>query len=131
MTEKSDVYSFGVLLLEIITSRSVIDQTREKPHIVEWVGFRLTNGDVENIVDPTLVGDYGSSSMWQALELAMLCVTLSPSGRPTMSQVASDLKACLFSENSRKRGTLDVDLKNSIEPSMGFGFEENHFPDAR
>ncbi|CAL9226199.1 unnamed protein product [Arabidopsis halleri] len=52
LTEKSDVFSFGVVLLEIITSQPVIDQTREKSHIREWVGFKLTNGDIKNIVDP-------------------------------------------------------------------------------
>ncbi|XP_024007358.1 probable LRR receptor-like serine/threonine-protein kinase At4g20450 isoform X2 [Eutrema salsugineum] len=120
---------FGIVLLEIITSLPVIHQTREKPHIVEWVGFKLTNGDIENIVDPSLGGDYSSSSMWNALELAMSCVTPSSSGRPNMSQVSGELKACIFIENSRKGGTSDIDLKNSIGPSMGFGPDEN--PDAR
>lgn len=116
--------------MEIITSLPVIDHTREKPHIVEWVGIRLTNGDIKNIVDPSLAGDFCSSSMWKALELAMSCVTLSSSGRPTMSQVASELKACLFSEKLRKGDTPDVDLNSSTEPSMSVvGTEEN--PDAR
>ncbi|ESQ30275.1 hypothetical protein EUTSA_v10011248mg [Eutrema salsugineum] len=58
LTEKSDVYSFGIVLLEIITNRSVIDQTREKPHIAEWVGLMLTKGDITSIMDPSLNGDY-------------------------------------------------------------------------
>ncbi|CAG7898020.1 unnamed protein product [Brassica rapa] len=87
LTEKSDVFSFGVVLLEIITSQPVIDHTREKSHIGEWVGFRLTNGDIKNIVDPSLIGDYDSSSVWKALELAMSCVSPSSSGRPNMSQM--------------------------------------------
>lgn len=125
MTEKSDVYSFGVVILEIITSRNVIDQTRENPYIVEWVGSRLANGDIDNIVDPSLVGDYDSSSMWKALELAMSCVSPTSSGRPNMSQVASELKTCLFSENSRKGGRSDVESKLS----MSNGLVEN--PHAR
>ncbi|CAN6987088.1 unnamed protein product [Brassica oleracea var. botrytis] len=87
LTEKSDVFSFGVVLLEIITSQPVIDHTREKSHIGEWVGFRLTNGDIKNIVDPSLIGDYDSSSVWKALELAISCVSPSSSGRPNMSQM--------------------------------------------
>ncbi|VVB14886.1 unnamed protein product [Arabis nemorensis] len=129
LTEKSDVYSFGVVILEIITSRNVIDQTRENPYIVEWVGSRLANGDIDNIVDSSLVGDYDSSSMWKALELAMSCVSPTSSGRPNMSQVASELKACLFSENSRKGGRSDVESKSSNELSMSNGLVEN--PHAR
>ncbi|KAG5389580.1 hypothetical protein IGI04_031121 [Brassica rapa subsp. trilocularis] len=129
LTEKSDVFSFGVVLLEIITSQPVIDHTREKSHIGEWVGFRLTNGDIKNIVDPSLIGDYDSSSVWKALELAMSCVSPSSSGRPNMSQVANELKECLLSENSRKEGKHDVDSKSSVELSTSFGTK--HTPDAR
>ncbi|KAG7546784.1 Protein kinase-like domain superfamily [Arabidopsis suecica] len=129
LTEKSDVFSFGVVLLEIITSQPVIDQTREKSHIREWVGFKLTNGDIKNIVDPSLNEDYDTSSLWKALELAMSCVSPSSSGRPNMSQVANELQECLLSENSRKGGRHDVDSKSSFEPSISFGPE--HIPDAR
>lgn len=130
MTEKSDVFSFGVVLLEIITSQSVIDQTREKSHIGEWVGFRLTNGDIKNIMDPSLVDDYDSSSMWKVLELAMSCISPTSSGRPNMSQVANELQECLLSENSRKgAGRHDMDSKSSLEPSTSFGPVQT--PDAR
>lgn len=39
LTTKSDVYSFGVVLLEIITGRRVIDNTRptEEQNLVTWV----------------------------------------------------------------------------------------------
>ena len=107
----------------------MIDHTREKSHIGEWVGFRLTNGDIKNIVDPSLIGDYDSSSVWKALELAISCVSPSSSGRPNMSQVANELQECLLSENSRKEGKHDVDSKSSIELSTSFGTK--HTPDAR
>ncbi|CAA7020884.1 unnamed protein product [Microthlaspi erraticum] len=129
LTEKSDVFSFGVVLLEIITSQPVIDQTREKSHIGEWVGFRLTNGHIKNIMDPSLVDDYDSSSMWKVLELAMSCISPTSSGRPNMSQVANELQECLLSENSRKGGRHDMDSKSSVEPSTSFGPEQT--PDAR
>ncbi|CAA7047826.1 unnamed protein product [Microthlaspi erraticum] len=129
LTEKSDIYSFGVVLLEIITSQSVFDQTREKSHIGEWVGLKLTNGDITNIVDSTLTGDYDSGSVWKALELAMSCISPSSTGRPNMSQVSSELKECLLSEISRKGGRHDVDSKSSLELNTSFGPEQN--PDAR
>ena len=39
LTEKSDVFSFGVVLLEIITGRKPVDETRPlgDESLVEWV----------------------------------------------------------------------------------------------
>jgi serine/threonine protein kinase len=39
LTFKSDVYSFGVVLLELITGRKAIDQTKERneQNLVAWV----------------------------------------------------------------------------------------------
>ncbi|CAH8282408.1 unnamed protein product [Eruca vesicaria subsp. sativa] len=120
LTEKSDVYSLGIVLLEMITSQPVIQQTREKPHIGEWVGLMLTQGDIDNIMDPNLNGDYDSGSVWKALELAMSCVNPSSSGRPSMSQVVIELKECLVYENSRKGVKSDMDSKSSLELSTSF-----------
>ena len=129
LTEKSDVYSFGIVLLEIITNQPVIDQSREKPHIAEWVGLMLTKGDIISIMDPTLNGDYDSGSVWKAVELAMSCLNPSSTRRPTMTQVVIGLKECLASENSRGGASRDMDSKSSIEVSMTFDTDVN--PTAR
>ncbi|KAF8094102.1 hypothetical protein N665_0370s0037 [Sinapis alba] len=101
LNEKSDVYSFGIVLLEIITNQPVINQNREKPYIAEWVGLMLTKGDIQNIMDPKLFGDYDSGSVWRAVELAMSCLNPSSARRPAMSQVVTELNECLANENSR------------------------------
>ncbi|XP_019057773.1 PREDICTED: probable LRR receptor-like serine/threonine-protein kinase At1g51820 isoform X6 [Tarenaya hassleriana] len=129
LTEKSDVYSFGIVLLEIIMNRPVIDQSRERPHITEWVGLMLTRGDINKIMDPKLFGEYDTNSVWKVVELAMSCVNPSSSRRPNMSQVVIELNECLASENSRLGTSRDMDSKGSIEVSMSFGTEVN--PKAR
>ncbi|KAJ0250749.1 LRR receptor-like serine/threonine-protein kinase [Hirschfeldia incana] len=126
LSEKSDVYSFGVVLLEIITNKPVIDQTREKPHIAEWVKFMLTRGDINNIMDPKLQGMYDSGSAWKALELAMTCVYPSSLDRPNMSHVVHELKECLISENKRTR---DINATSSVDMNLSFGSDVN--PKAR
>ncbi|KAJ0238855.1 LRR receptor-like serine/threonine-protein kinase [Hirschfeldia incana] len=130
LNEKSDVYSFGIVLMEIITNRSVIELTREKAHIAEWVKILISIGDLEKIVDSNLGGDYDSNTVWKILELAMSCVSQSSSDRPTMSRVVNVLKECLISENSRMGGQVqDDESKNSLELTVDFGTQVT--PDAR
>jgi len=132
LNEKSDVYSFGIVLLEIITNQPVINQSREKPHIAEWVGVMLTKGDIKRIIDPKFSGDYDAGSVWRAVELAMSCVNPSSTGRPTMSQVVIELNECLASENSRRGMSQNMESKGSIqytEVSTNFGTE--YTPEAR
>ncbi|CAH8282520.1 unnamed protein product [Eruca vesicaria subsp. sativa] len=129
LTEKSDVYSLGIVLLEIITNCPVIQQTREKPHIAEWVGLMLTKGDIASIMDPNLKGDYDSRSVWRAVELAMSCVNPSSAARPNMSQVISALKECIMYENSNKGGRSDLDSNSS--PELSFTCAPEVTPDAR
>ncbi|CAA0308877.1 unnamed protein product [Arabidopsis thaliana] len=117
LSEKSDVYSFGIVLLEIITNKLVIDQTRERPHIAEWVRYMLSIGDIESVMDPNLKGKYDSSSAWKVLELAMLCSKLSLAERPNMAQIVHELNECLLYENSRREISQDVRSKNSSEVS--------------
>ncbi|XP_010487696.1 PREDICTED: probable LRR receptor-like serine/threonine-protein kinase At1g07560 [Camelina sativa] len=126
LSEKSDVYAFGVVLLEIITNKPVIDQTRDMPHIAEWAKFMLTRGDLSNIVDPKLQGVYDSGSAWKALELAMTCINSSSRERPNMSHVVHELKDCVVSENKRTR---DIDTVRSIDINLSFSTDMN--PKAR
>ncbi|EOA29079.1 hypothetical protein CARUB_v10025341mg, partial [Capsella rubella] len=129
LNEKSDVYSFGIVLLEIITSRPVIQQTREKPHIAAWVGYMLSKGDIEQIVDPRLNRDYEPSSIWKAIEIAMSCVNPSSERRPNMSQVANELKECLTLDNLRGGVRQDMGSRSSVELRTSFKTEVT--PNAR
>ncbi|KAM3699579.1 hypothetical protein ACB098_05G035900 [Castanea mollissima] len=102
LTEKSDVYSFGVVLLEIITSRPVIERSDENIHISQWVRIMLDKGDIQNIVDPRLCGDFNVNSAWKAIEIAMACVSSTSTERPPMSEVVMKLKECLKSELAQR-----------------------------
>ncbi|OMO66489.1 hypothetical protein COLO4_30543 [Corchorus olitorius] len=126
LTEKSDVYSFGVVLLEIITSRPVIERRNgdEVIHIKQWVSFMLSNGDIKSIVDQKLRGDFDTNSVWKAVELAMACVSLASTKRPTMNYVATELAECLSFEIDRKRrGHENVSQELTGMVSINFGSE--------
>lgn len=83
----------------------------------------LTKGDINNIMDPKLYGDYDSGSVWRAVELAMSCLNPSSVRRPTMSQVIIELNECLTYENSRGGTSQNMNSQSSIEMSMNYDIE--------
>ncbi|KAF2604039.1 hypothetical protein F2Q70_00025537 [Brassica cretica] len=129
LTEKSDIYSFGVVLLELITNRPIIQQSREKSHLVDWVSYMMTKGDITNIMDPRLHQNYDTGSVWKFIEIAMSCVCPSSAGRPNMSRVANDLKECLISEELRIVESRDMESKSSMDYSKDIYTEAS--PKAR
>ncbi|XP_040999965.1 LRR receptor-like serine/threonine-protein kinase IOS1 isoform X3 [Juglans microcarpa x Juglans regia] len=124
LTEKSDVYSFGVVLLEIITSRPVIERSEARTHVSQFVSSMLAKGDIKNIVDPRLNGNFNSNSAWKAVEIAMGCVSPTAAKRPTMSQVVADLKECMATELARANEgdsiesmeMINMDLATELNP---------------
>ncbi|KAF8046254.1 hypothetical protein N665_3909s0001, partial [Sinapis alba] len=123
LSEKSDVYSFGVVLLEIITNQAVIDRTRERYHITNWVRFMILKGDIRDIIDPKLMGDFDTNGVWKAIELAMSCVNPTSNCRPKMPHVVMELKECLESEITRKQGSQVMRYEDSIDFNLSPGSE--------
>jgi hypothetical protein len=111
LTEKSDVYSFGVVLLEIITSRPVIEISLENTHISEWVRNMLAKGEIQNIVDSRLRGDFNVNSAWKAVEMAMTSVSPTSTERPTMSEVVAKLRECVASELAQREGESNYSVE--------------------
>ncbi|GMN27475.1 hypothetical protein TIFTF001_001661 [Ficus carica] len=97
---------------------------QENSHISQWVASMLKNGEIKNIVDPRLRGDFQNSSAWKAVETAIACVHQKSSERPGMNQVVIELNECLASEiSSKKDGSQRkdsifnaVNLNTSLNP---------------
>ncbi|KAI3521455.1 hypothetical protein L1887_10923 [Cichorium endivia] len=125
LTEKSDIYSFGVALLVIITGQpAIIKYKEDNIHISRWANLMLADGDMKNIVDPRLLGDFDINSAWKAVELAMACVAHTPSRRPTMNEVVMELNDCLVMEKARKEtnprqltGLSSLNLESTYDPN--------------
>ncbi|TXG68738.1 hypothetical protein EZV62_003673 [Acer yangbiense] len=135
LTEKSDVYSFGVVLLEIITSKSAIIRIneREKTHLSQWVDSFLAQGDIRQIVDSRLQGNFNVNSVWKAVEVAMACLSPTANKRPTMNVVVTELNESLATEMCRSNKSDNCsDSNNSINHmvSKNFGNTEPN-PRAR
>ena len=75
----------------------------------------LAKGDIQNIVDPRLGGDFDVNSVWKAVEVAVVCVSPTSSRRPTMNQVVTELKESSTTELSQKMEGYGVELKDSFD----------------
>ncbi|XP_028794817.1 putative leucine-rich repeat receptor-like protein kinase At2g19210 [Neltuma alba] len=134
LTEKSDVYSFGIVLLELVTGQRAIIKGQENTHIVNWVTPFVKRGDLQQIVDSRLQGDFDFGSMWKAVEVAISCVSPTASERPSMNYVVPELKESLEMEAARKQrwGTDGRILKsNSSFDTHVVDVEAASGPEAR
>ncbi|XP_058006429.1 probable LRR receptor-like serine/threonine-protein kinase At1g51880 isoform X2 [Hevea brasiliensis] len=113
LTEKSDVYSFGIVLLRIITGKPVLARTNPMTYLRQWVSSLLANGDIENVVDPRLGGDFNINSVWKAVEIAMACTSPTSTRRPTMLQVVNELNECLAAEIPPTKERHEIELNGS------------------
>ena len=86
-------------MFELITGRPAIVRGPVKNnHILDWVNPMIERGDVQNVVDPRLEGEFSTSSAWKAIEIAMSCIPSTAIQRPDMSHVLAELKECLALE---------------------------------
>ncbi|XP_022144085.1 probable LRR receptor-like serine/threonine-protein kinase At1g07560 isoform X2 [Momordica charantia] len=96
VTKESDVYSFGIVLFELLTAKPAIIKGSECDiHIVDWAKPLIADGNIQNIVDPRLEGSIESSCAGKFAELALSCTLPTKAERPNMSDVVSQLIACL------------------------------------
>ncbi|GAB2272345.1 hypothetical protein Dimus_007169 [Dionaea muscipula] len=104
LTEKSDVYSFGVILLELISGKEAISNESfgvNCRNIVQWAKSRIERGDLQGIIDPTLLlGEHNMQSMWMIAEKALLCVKPHKDMRPSMSEVLKDIQEAISMERN-------------------------------
>ncbi|XP_022935566.1 probable serine/threonine-protein kinase PBL7 [Cucurbita moschata] len=94
LTLKSDVYSFGVVLLEIITGRKAIDDSRAagEQNLVSWARPLFKDRmRFAQMADPMLRGQYPSRGLYQALAVAAMCVQEQPNMRPVIADVVTAL----------------------------------------
>ena len=97
-------------MFELITGRTAIVRALVKNnHILDWVNPLIERGDVQNIVDPRLEGEYNTNSAWKAIEISMSCIPSSYTiRRPDMSHVLAELKECLALEMDHGRTQKDI-----------------------
>ncbi|KAJ3695084.1 hypothetical protein LUZ60_000461 [Juncus effusus] len=125
LSEKSDVYSFGVVLLELVTGQPPIIAGPGGGHIVQWARQRLTKGDIEDVVDSQMKGEFDINSAWKVADLALRCVVQTAAQRPTMSDIVMELKECLELEIVNEK--LGYGSNNMSNSTLSSGKNDNAF----
>ncbi|CAN6439224.1 unnamed protein product [Victoria cruziana] len=85
LTEKSDIYSYGVLLLELITARKAIQESR---NLVEWSRkFMTTTSSLPEMVDPVIADAYDFEQLHTMVRVVRWCTQREGRCRPSIKQV--------------------------------------------
>ncbi|XWS74936.1 hypothetical protein CRYUN_Cryun01aG0041200 [Craigia yunnanensis] len=88
-TTSSDVFAFGALLLEVVCGRRPIEPKAlpEELILVDWVWERWQSGEVLELVDPKLNGDFDELEAIVVIKLGLMCSNDALEARPTIRQV--------------------------------------------
>ncbi|XP_047321558.1 probable serine/threonine-protein kinase PBL21 [Impatiens glandulifera] len=95
LTLKSDIYSFGVVLLELITGRKAIDNTKMQgeQNLVAWSRpFLKDRKKFVEIADPLLQGNFPVRSFHHTVAITAMCLQEEPNFRPLISDIVVALE---------------------------------------
>ncbi|XVF89006.1 hypothetical protein PTKIN_Ptkin19aG0096800 [Pterospermum kingtungense] len=96
LTTMSDVYSFGVVLLELLTGKRSVDNSRpsREQSLVEWARPLLRDPQrLDRLIDPGLEGQFSNKGAQKVAALAYKCLNHHPKPRPTMGDVVKVLES--------------------------------------
>ncbi|GKC84668.1 putative receptor-like protein kinase [Tanacetum coccineum] len=96
LMEKADIYSFGVLILVIVSGRRPLHvlaspMKLEKANLISWCRQLAQGGDLLELVDERLKGDYNKTQASLCLNLALACLQKMPELRPDIGDIVKVL----------------------------------------
>ncbi|XP_021803176.1 uncharacterized protein LOC110747287 [Prunus avium] len=115
LTEKSDVYSFGVVLLELLTSRRPIsrERPREEINLVSFFLCLAEQGHLNEILDGEIINGGNYVTAEKVSSLARRCLTVEREERPSMGEVAAELKRLIMATHQAEKTNFSSCSKDS------------------
>ncbi|XP_009593012.1 serine/threonine-protein kinase-like protein At5g23170 [Nicotiana tabacum] len=93
LSTKNDIFSFGVLLLEIMSSRKVIDVSKSPVSIVDWAIILIKEGRDLEICDKRMhVPWYMEATIKNMLRIATRCVSPKKITRPSIQEIVKEME---------------------------------------
>ncbi|KAH7845147.1 hypothetical protein Vadar_024910 [Vaccinium darrowii] len=114
LTDKADVYSFGIVALEIVSGKSNTSYRpkQEFVYLLDWAYVLQEQGNLLDLVDPSLGSNYSKEEALNMLNISLLCTNPSPTLRPSMSSAVSMLEGKLpIQATLIKRTTVNEEMR--------------------
>ncbi|XBI14690.1 hypothetical protein VPH35_057238 [Triticum aestivum] len=103
ITEKADVYSFGVVVMEVISGRKNLDNSRseESIHLITQLEEKVKNNRLVELIDNKSNDMLAhKQDVIEMMKLAMWCLQIDCKRRPKMSEVVKVLEGAMNAESN-------------------------------
>ncbi|KAI5011268.1 hypothetical protein ZWY2020_013405 [Hordeum vulgare] len=119
--EKADIYSFGVVVLEIVSRRKILDDTKPEgsTNLINLLQEKIKIGQVLDIVENQNEDvQLHRAEMIEVIKLAVWCLQRECTKRPAMSQVVKILESAMDTEASSETTSRDdiCDASSPLSP---------------
>lgn len=97
LMEKADIYSFGVLILVIVSGRRPLHvlaspMKLEQANLISWCRSLAQRGNVLELVDGRLKGEFDRDQASLCINLALMCLQKMPELRPDAGDIVRILR---------------------------------------